>query len=73
MGLQILLQLSCTLNGFFFEKCKVFAKKKDEIILTDYLKSFSAAILADLIVLRLGTHFTTRFGSALMGECILMS
>lgn len=35
--------------------------------------NFSDAILAALIVPRLGTHFTTRFGSARMGEWILIS
>jgi len=38
-----------------------------------YLSNFSDAILAALIMWGLGTHFTTRFGSALMGEWILIS
>jgi hypothetical protein len=38
-----------------------------------YLSNFSDAILAALIIWGLGTHFTTRFGSALMGEWILIS
>jgi hypothetical protein len=38
-----------------------------------YLSNFSEAILAALITWGLGTHFTTRFGSALMGEWILIS
>lgn len=39
----------------------------------DYLNNLSDAILAALIVLWLGTHWTTRFGSARMGEWILIS
>jgi len=35
--------------------------------------NFSDVILAAVIVPRLGTHFTTRFGSARMGEWILIS
>lgn len=38
-----------------------------------YLSNFSDAILAAFIIWGLGTHFTTRFGSALMGEWILIS
>jgi len=33
-----------------------------------YLSNFSDAILAAFIIWGLGTHFTSRFGSALMGE-----
>jgi len=33
-----------------------------------YLSNFSDAILEALIIWRLGTHFTTRLGSARMGE-----
>lgn len=33
-----------------------------------YLKTFSDAILAALTVPLSGTHFTTRFGSARIGE-----
>lgn len=38
-----------------------------------YLSNFSDAILAALIIWWLGTHLTTRFGSARMGEWILIS
>lgn len=63
-----------------FQKKKIYRTQFEEEIKNKmgdagiiYLSNFSDAILAALIIWGLGTHFTTRFGSALMGEWILIS
>lgn len=50
-----------------------FKETKIKELKISYLNNFSEAVVAAATVLRLGTHFTTRSGSARIGEWILIS